>query len=188
MCTSIIYLTAKIIHVEKVMSMTNKQLYFVNRSVLFLAIAYAINGYTLPSLACSIVSAFLTCEFIGYEKMKDNVIQMFVMGIVLSGVIRMVGLQITLPMVEVSAYASVIFAVNWVKYHCHTVTELLGHILSLMFVFIGIAVVLPLSSLQLGYTMVFITIVFMPILCSYGITLFFTKEYANTLDKKATLR
>ena len=92
MCTSIIYLTAKIIHVEKVMSMTNKQLYFVNRSVLFLAIAYAINGYTLPSLACSIVSAFLTCEFIGYEKMKDNVIQMFVMGIVLSGVIRMVGL------------------------------------------------------------------------------------------------
>ena len=188
MCTSIIYLTAKIIHVEKVMSMTNKQLYFVNRSVLFLAIAYAINGYTLPSLACSIVSAFLTCEFIGYEKMKDNVIQMFVMGIVLSGVIRMVGLQITLPMVEVSAYASVIFAVNWVKYHFHTVSELLGHILSLMFVFIGIAVVLPLSSLQLGYTMVFITIVFMPILCSYGIVLFFTKEYANTLDKKATLR
>ena len=113
---------------------------------------------------------------------------MFVMGIVLSGVIRMVGLQITLPMVEVSAYASVIFAVNWVKYHFNTVSELLGHILSLMFVFIGIAVVLPLSSLQLGYTMVFITIVFMPILCSYGIALFFTKEYANTLDKKATLR
>ena len=45
--------------------MTNKQLYFVNRSVLFLAIAYAINGYTLPALACSIISAFLTCEFIG---------------------------------------------------------------------------------------------------------------------------
>ena len=176
--------------------MTNKQLYFVNRSVLFLAIAYAINGYTLPSLACSIVSAFLTCEFIGYEKMKDSLIQMFVMGIVLSGVIRMVGLQITLPMLEVSAYASVIFAVNWVKYHFHTVSELIGHILSLMFVFIGVsfvlfigvAVVLPLSSLQFGYTMVFITIVFMPILCSYGIALFFTKEYANTLDKKATLR
>ena len=168
--------------------MTNKQLYFVNRSVLFLAIAYAINGYTLPALACSIISAFLTCEFIGYEKMKNNVIQMFIMGIVLSGVIRMVGLQTTLPMLEVSAYASVIFAVNWVKYHFHTVSELLGHILSLMFVFIGVSFILPINSLQFGHTMVFIAIVFMPILASYGIVLLFSKEYANTLDKKASLR
>ena len=188
MCTSIIYLTVKIIHVEKVINMTNKQLYFVNRSVLFLAIAYAINGYTLPALACSIVSAFLTCEFIGYEKVKDSLMQVLVVGIVLIGMIRMVGLQASLPMLEVSAYVSALFAVNWVKHHFHTVSELLGYILSLMFVFIGVAVVLPLSSLQFGYTMVFITIVFMPILCSYGIALFFTKEYANTLDKKATLR
>ncbi|MBF1104693.1 MAG: hypothetical protein HXL54_03855 [Solobacterium sp.] len=168
--------------------MTNKQLYFVNRSVLFLAIAYAINGYTLPALACSIVSAFLTCEFIGYEKVKDSLIQVLVVGIVLIGMIRMVGLQASLPMLEVSAYVSALFAVNWVKHHFHTVSELLGYILSLMFVFIGVAVVLPLSSLQFGYTMVFITIVFMPILCSYGIAIFFTKEYANTLDKKASLR
>lgn len=168
--------------------MTNKQLYFVNRSVLFLAIAYAINGYTLPSLACSIISSFLTCEFIGYEKIKDSVIKMLFIGIMLSGLIRMVGLHTTLPMLEVSAYASALFAVNWVKYHFHTVSELLVHILSLMFVLIGISIVLPLSSLQFGYTMVFIIIVFMPILFSYGITLLFTKVYANTLDKKATLR
>ena len=150
--------------------MTNKQLYFVNRSVLFLAIAYAINGYTLPSLACSIISSFLTCEFIGYEKIKNSVIKMLFIGIMLSGLIRMVGLHTTLPMLEVSAYASALFAV------------------SVMFVLIGISIVLPLSSLQFGYTMVFITIVFMPILFSYGITLLFTKVYANTLDKKATLR
>ena len=97
--------------------MTNKQLYFVNRSVLFLAIAYAINGYTLPALACSIISAFLTCEFIGYEKVKDSLMQVLVMGVVLIGMIRMVGLQVNLPMLEVSAYASALFAVNWVKYH-----------------------------------------------------------------------
>ena len=78
--------------------MTNKQLYFVNRSVLFLAIAYAINGYTLPALACSIISAFLTCEFIGYEKVKDSLMQVIVVGIVLIGMIRMVGLQVNLPM------------------------------------------------------------------------------------------
>ena len=86
--------------------MTNKQLYFVNRSVLFLAIAYAINGYTLPALACSIISAFLTCEFIGYEKVKNSLMQVVVMGIILIGMIRMVGLQVNLPMLELSAYAS----------------------------------------------------------------------------------
>ena len=78
--------------------MTNKQLYFVNRSVLFLAIAYAINGYTLPALACSIISAFLTCEFIGYEKAKNSLMQVLVVGVVLIGMIRMVGLQVNLPM------------------------------------------------------------------------------------------
>ena len=113
---------------------------------------------------------------------------MLFIGIMLSGLIRMVGLHTTLPMLEVSAYASALFAVNWVKYRFHTVSELLVHILSLMFVLIGISIVLPLSSLQFGYTMVFIAIVFMPILFSYGITLLFTKVYANTLDKKATLR
>ena len=168
--------------------MTNKQLYFVNRSVLFLAIAYAINGYTLPALACSIISAFLTCEFIGYEKVKDSLMQVLVVGVVLIGMIRMVGLQVNLPMLEVSAYASALFAVNWVKHHFHTVSELLGHILSLMFVFIGVSFILPISSLQFGHTMVFIAIVFMPVLASYGIVSLFSKEYANTLDKKASLR
>ena len=114
--------------------------------------------------------------------------QVLVVGVVLIGMIRMVGLQVNLPMLEVSAYASALFAVNWVKYHFHTVSELLGHILSLMFVFIGVSFILPISSLQFGHTMVFIVIVFMPVLASYGIVSLFSKEYANTLDKKASLR
>lgn len=166
--------------------MNNKQLYLINRAVLFLSIAYAVNNYVLPAIVCSIVSIFLTLEFNEYQNMKKGFVQVAIMFIFASLMIVRLEMVLIFPCILLSVLASILFAVFWVENQTVVVSSMIKAVLILMFVFLLIALIIPSSTQELAMNIVWIAIVFMPMVISYSYVK--ARSVMTVFDKNTVLR